>query len=77
MKIELYLEVGIMAHRKITLRRMGRQVEYWRQQATMITEAEDKADITDLKTTCKVCGKDIFPNPGDPQYCEEHGGKAK
>lgn len=39
-------------------------------------QPEHKGDITDLQTTCKVCGKTIFPNPDETEYCEEHGGQG-
>uniref|UniRef100_A0A6M3LNX6 Uncharacterized protein n=1 Tax=viral metagenome TaxID=1070528 RepID=A0A6M3LNX6_9ZZZZ len=31
----------------------------------------DAADVTDMATTCRVCGKNIFTEDGYPGYCED------
>ncbi len=37
-----------------------------------VEHQEHPGDVTDFFTTCKVCGKNILTEDGNPGYCEEH-----
>lgn len=38
----------------------------------VLEQPPHQGDITELKHTCRVCGKDIF---GDSEFCTEDGGE--